>query len=159
MTGKSRMLKELAQNNFFTVSICLRTKSLNMQPPRTSHVADLLSSKTHTLPALERMTCLVSTYLTEFAEWVKETVPEKLTFDTWSQHQKDVVDARVGEALSQALQKMSYKPGFPDRLSISKKLDPYVKTKSLDILFVFDEARELLEYTDAKKINLFRCVI
>jgi hypothetical protein len=29
----------------------------------------------------------------------------------------------------------------------------------LDILFVFDEARELLEYTDAKKINLFRCVI
>jgi hypothetical protein len=153
MTGKSRVLKELAQNTFFTVMICVRKESPMMQPPRTEAVADaLLQEKIPSSEAL--MMKLLKSYLVKFQEWVgglPACQGNQIKPKDWH-NQQQVVDGEVGKALAAS----NIGAEVQDWTAVTKKLGQHEACSSLDILFVFDEARTLLDHLDEQGISLFR---
>ena len=155
MIGKSCLLKELAQDAFFTVFICLRSQSTKMQPPRTTGVADTLA-KPNPKSSQALMGLLVRAYSNEFTLWVQNTrvrSPSQLNPGNWSKYQKDVVDARVDSVLNEAASRTDFYLQPQDFSVVADELEP---CKSLELLFVFDEARELLKVEDTGGMNLFR---
>jgi hypothetical protein len=160
MTGKSRMLHEIAQTKYFTVFLCLRDKSVNMQPVRTPLVADALDTRRIT-SANECMSLLVLTYVKEFMSWVNTTKQDdvkQLTPENWRKHQAEVVDKVVASSLRDPLSRPSL--GSLDWASVSAGLAEleHFSSQGLNLLFVFDEARSLLGKKDKKNRNLFRCL-
>ena len=156
MTGKSRMLNEIAETRLFTVFLCLRNKSKNMQPVRSVYVADALD-RLKPESADEFMSLLVQTYIREFIERVNTTRlngVKQITCENWRKHQAAVVDKKVGRVLSNPRSKPSM--GSLNWASVSADLEHFDKSKGVELLFVFDEARSLLEKTDKEGRNLFR---
>lgn len=158
MTGKSRMLKELAQNTFFTVMICVRKESAIMQPPRTEAVADaLLRPKIPSSEAL--MMELLKSYLQKFQEWVgglPVCQGNQIKPKDWH-NQQQVVDGEVGKALAASnICASKICADVRNWAAVEKKLGQHTACSSLDILFVFDEARTLIDHLDEQGVSLFR---
>jgi hypothetical protein len=156
MTGKSRLLKEMAQKTFFTVIICVRKQSVVMQPPRTKAVADaLFQGKVTSSRGL--MLVLLKSYLQQFQQWVDKSVEmgSQITPKDWHD-QQEAADSKVGRALDEALKTSDFDMELPDWKVVLRNLGQHAARSSLDMLFVFDEARELLNKDDDDGINLFR---
>jgi hypothetical protein len=156
MTGKSRLLTELAQNTFFSVMICVREESEIMQPPRTEPVAAaLLKTKISSSEAL--MTRLLKSYLETFQEWVVKWPAcqgNQIKPKDWHDQQKRV-DVEVGKALTAS----NTSANALDWTPVMEKLGQHNACSCLDILFVFDEARALLNQVDEQGVSLFRYVL
>jgi len=158
MTGKSRLLEEIAQKNFFTVIICVRKQSIIMQPPRTKAVADALFEGKVT-SSRNLMLVLLKSYLHQFQQWVDKSVEagSKVMQKDWHD-QQEIVHTEVGRALNEASRTSDFNMDLPDWSVVSQKLGQHAARSSLDMLFVFDEARELLNKVDDSGMNLFRCL-
>ena len=156
MTGKSRLLKEIAQKKFFTVMICVRKPSLVVQPPRTKAVADALFQGNIT-SSTDTMLVLLKSYLLQFQQWVDKSVKEEsqITPKDWHSQQQEA-DTEVGRALIDASRTSNFNMNLPDWSAVLRKLREHPARASLDLLFVFDEARELLTKVDENGIDLFR---
>jgi hypothetical protein len=150
MTGKSRLLKELAQSTFFTIMVCVREESVMMQPQRTQAVADaLLKERIASSEAL--MAKLLNLYLKEFQKWVLGLPAGEGDPKDWYSHQK-TVDMSVGKALGASELHLD----MLDWASVTQKLGQHPAFSCLHILFVFDEARSLLKHVDKQGMTLFR---
>jgi hypothetical protein len=159
MMGKSRLLKEQAQEKFFAVLICLRKKSFEFEPPRTAHVADVLLSD-DTASSQDLMTFLLKSYVKAFLEWLREFPHDKrqqLSPKDWQNHQPKA-DIQVGNELRRAIKDSRFEVALDDWESLSQSYPFLDNTSGLDILFVFDEARELLVERKGDKLNLFRYI-
>ena len=153
------MLNEIAQRKLFTVFLCLRSKSTNMQPVRSAHVVDALDM-IKSQSADQLMSLLVQTYVSEFILWVNTTRlndMKQLSPGNWQKHQAEVVDKIVASVLMGQRPKPSLYG--VDWASASAGLHQFDHSKGLDLLFVVDEARSLLGKTDAEGRNLFRYFI
>ena len=158
MSGKSRMLEQVAQVSFFTVSICLRTKSIEMPPKQSKAVLDVMGLASRT-SAEVLMMCLIKAYIKEFMQWLisEKRNSSQPTPYNWHKYQTSEVDQRVGDAVDKAIFNADYDWGMSDWASVSNGLRQfYNESHSLDILFVFDEARELLNRVDKNNRTLFR---
>ena len=153
------MLNEIAETRLFTVFLCLRNQSKNMQPVRSVYVADALD-RLQLESADNCMSLLVQTYIREFIEWVHTTKlndMKQITCENWRKHQVAVVDEKVARVLSNPSSKPSV--GSLNWASVSANLEHFDKSKGVELLFVFDEARSLLGKTDKEGRNLFRYLI
>ncbi len=158
MTGKSRMLEQVAQSSFFTVFICLRTKSTEMPPKQSKAVLDVMGLASRT-SAEVLMTCLIKGYIKEFMHWLnsEQRNSSKPTPENWHKYQTNEVDQLVGDTVNRAIFNTDYDWGFSDWATVSNGLKQfYNESHSLDILFIFDEARELLNRVDKNNRTLFR---
>jgi hypothetical protein len=127
-----------------------------MQPPRTEAVADALFQG-KLASSRDFMTLLVKAYLQQFQQWVDKasSAGSQLMPKDWHEHQK-VVDREVGLVLSEASRTSNFSMDLPDWSVVTQKLGQHAAFSGLDVLFVFDEARELLAKTDDNGVNLFR---
>jgi len=158
MTGKSRMLQELAKDTFFTITICLRKQSQDMPPPRTQGVADALRDARPT-SSEDLMRLLIISYIKEFMAWfatIQTGSKQERLPSAWQEYQEKKANANVGNNLKEALQTSNYYVTLPAWKSVANRFRNLGYSEGLDILFVFDEARELLASRDTKEMSLFR---
>lgn len=158
MTGKSRMLEQVAQKQFFTVFICLRTKSIEMPPRQSKPVLDVMSLASRT-SGEHVMGCVIKAYIREFMQWLRG-FKGKNSFPTpndWHTYQTSDIDQKVCSAIDKAIFAADYDWGLSDWQSVSEVLrNFYDEREGLDVLFVFDEARSLLNKVDNNNRTLFR---
>ena len=74
----------------------------------------------------------------------------------WQEYQEKKANANVGNNLKEALLTSYYDVALPAWKSVAKRFRNLGYSEGLDILFVFDEARELLASRDTKEMSLFR---
>ena len=103
------------------------------------------------------MLVLLKSYLLQFQQWIDKSVKEEsqITPKDWHSQQQEA-DTEVGRALIDASRTSNFNMNLPDWSAVLRKLREHPARASLDLLFVFDEARELLTKVDKNGIDLFR---